>query len=203
MSDKPSYLGLLNAVSLAESNAHCYLTEWASVTKDPDVRRVLLTVAAREGEHGMSFAKRINELGYELLQRPNDNLERNLAIVRSDCSDLEKMEALGYGRGADAEDKPDVFDDFFKDHSIDVQTGEMLGRYIAEERDTGRLLRACYQCLRDAADAQAAANGASRQDSKAVKATARRLTAIEAKVDHLCAAVEDLAKIVRSETVAS
>ena len=203
MSDKPSYLGLLNAVSLAESNAHCYLSEWASVTKDPDVRRLLLTVAAREGEHGMTFAKRINELGYELLQRPDDNLEKNLAIVRSDCSDLEKMEALGYGRGADTEDKPDVFDDFFKDHSIDVQTGEMLGRYIAEERDTGRLLRACYQCLRDAADAEAAANGASRQDSKAAKATARRLTAIEAKVDQLCAAVEDLGKIVRSETVAS
>jgi rubrerythrin len=203
MSDKPSYLGLLNAVSLAESNAHCYLSEWASVTKDPDVRRVLLTVAAREGEHGMTFAKRINELGYELLQRPDDNLEKNLAIVRSDCSDLEKMEALGYGRGADAEGKPDVFDDFFKDHSIDVRTGEMLGRYIAEERDTGRLLRACYQCLRDAADAEAAANGASRQDSKAAKATARRLTAIEAKVDQLCAAVEDLGKIVRSETVAS
>ncbi len=51
MSDKPSYLGLLNAVALAESSAHCYLSEWAAVTKDPDVRRVLLTVAAREGEH--------------------------------------------------------------------------------------------------------------------------------------------------------
>jgi len=203
MSDKPSYLGLLNAVSLAESDAYCYLTEWASLTKDPDVRRVLLTVAAREGEHGMTFAKRINELGYELLQRPNDNLEKKLAIVRSDCSDLEKLEALGYGRGSDAEDKPDLFDDFFRDHSIDVRTGEMLGRYIAEERDTGRLLRACYQCLRDAADAEADANGASRQESKAAKATARRLTAIEAKVDQLCAAIEDLGKIVRSETVAS
>ena len=30
MSDKPSYLGLLNAVSLAESDAHCYLSEWAA-----------------------------------------------------------------------------------------------------------------------------------------------------------------------------
>jgi rubrerythrin len=203
MSDKPSYLGLLNAVSQAESNAYCYLTEWAGVTKDPDVRRVLLTVAAREGEHGMTFAKRINELGYELLERPDENLEKNLAIVRSDCSDLEKMETLGFGRGNDAEDKPDVFDDFFKDHSIDIQTGEMLGRYIAEERDSGRLLRACYQCLRDAADAEVATNGSSKQDSKAARATARRLTAIEAKVDQLCAAVDDLGKIVRDEMVAS
>lgn len=203
MSDKPSYLGLLNAVSVAETNAHCYLTEWAGVTKDPDVRRVLLTVAAREGEHGMTFAKRINELGYELLPRPDENLEKNLAIVRSDCSDLEKMEALGFGRRTDADDKPDVFDDFFKDHSIDIQTGEMLGRYIAEERDSGRLLRACYQCLREAADSEVATNGASKQDSKATRATARRLTAIEAKVDQLCAAVDDLGKIVRDELVAS
>jgi Mn-containing catalase len=203
MSDKPSYLGLLNAVSLAESNAHCYLTEWASVTKDPDVRRVLLTVAAREGEHGMTFAKRINELGYELLQRPDDTLEKKLAIVRSDCSDLEKMEALGYSSRDSAEGKPDLFDDFFKDHSIDVQTGELLGRYIAEERDTGRLLRACHQCLHEAADAEASVNGANRQDSKAAKATARRLTAIETKVDQLCAAVEELGKIVRSEMVRS
>ena len=95
MSDKPSYLGLLNTVALAEINAHCYLSEWAAVTKDPDVRHVLLTVAAREGEHGMSFAKRINELGYELRQKPDENLDKKLDIVRSDCSDLEKMEALG------------------------------------------------------------------------------------------------------------
>ncbi len=202
MSDKPSYLGLLNAVSLAETNAHCYLSEWAAVTKDPDVRRVLLTVAAREGEHGMTFAKRINELGFELLPRPDENLEKNLAIVRSDRSDLEKMETLGFGRNAEAADKPDVFDDFFKDHSIDIQTGEMLGRYIAEERDSGRLLRACYQCLREAADVEAAANG-SKQDSKATKAAAKRLTAIEAKVDQLCAAVDDLGKIVRAEAVAA
>src|SRR5215472_33863 len=49
MSDKPSYLGLLNAVALAESSAHCYLREWAGVTDNPDVRQVLVTVAAREG----------------------------------------------------------------------------------------------------------------------------------------------------------
>jgi len=203
MSDKPSYLGLLNAVSLAESNAYCYLSEWAAVTKDPEVRRVLLTVAAREGEHGLTFAKRINELGFELLPKPDDNLEKNLAIVRSDCSDLEKMEALGFGRGSDSEDKPDVFDDFFKDHSIDIRTGEMLGRYISEERDSGRLLRACYQCLRDAEDAEVAANGSGKADTKAARATAKRLTAIEAKVDQLCSAIEDLGKVVRADALAA
>jgi rubrerythrin len=203
MSDKPSYLGLLNAVALAEGSAHCYLSEWAIVTKDADVRKVLLTVAAREGEHAASFTKRINELGYELRQKPDEGLEKNLEIVRSDCSDLEKMEALGL-QGLDTGDKPDIFDDFFKDHSIDIRTGELLGRYIAEERDTGRLLRGCYGCLRDAADAeaaQAAANGAGKQDAKAARATAKQLAALEGKVDALCRSIEELREVVSAQTV--
>ena len=145
-SGKPTYLGLLNAVSLAESRAYRYLSEWASVTPDADLRRLLLTVAAREGEHGMSFAKRISELGYELKQSDSPEDEAALGIVRSDRSDLEKMEALGLHE-LDSGDEPDLFDGFFRDHTIDIRTGELLGRYIAEERDTARLFRACYESL--------------------------------------------------------
>lgn len=148
-SGKPSYLGLLNAVSLAESRAYTYLTEWAGITKDPEVRRVLLTVAAREGEHGMSFAKRINELGFELRPRDDGSSEKTIGIVRSECSDREKMEALGLDK-LDTGDDPDVFDSFFHDHTIDIKTGELLGRYIAEERDSARLLRRCYSQLCEA-----------------------------------------------------
>lgn len=151
MSDKPTYLGLLNAVSLAEARAYRYLTEWAGVTSDPDVRSVILTVAAREGEHAMSFAKRINELGYELRVKPDDRESETMDLVRSDRSDLEKMEALGLHR-LDTGGEPDIFDGFFSDHSIDIRTGEMLGRYIAEERDTARLLRRCYEQLQAAAE---------------------------------------------------
>jgi hypothetical protein len=68
--------------------------------------------------------------------------------VTSGCSDLEKMEALKLHR-LDRGDKPDIFDDFFTDHSIDIATGELLGRYIAEERDTARLLRRCYEQLNE------------------------------------------------------
>jgi hypothetical protein len=195
MSDKPSYLGLLNAVALAESSAHCYLREWAAVTDNPDVRQVLVTVAGREGEHAMSFAKRINELGYELREKPDEGLEKKLEIVRSSCSDLEKMEALGL-QGLDTGNNPDLFDDFFKDHSIDIRTGELLGRYIAEERDTGRLLRACYQCLREAAAREEpAVNGATGKGAradKAARAADKRLAALEAKVDQLCQAIDRL-----------
>jgi rubrerythrin len=201
MSDKPSYLGLLNAVALAESSAHCYLSEWAAVTKDPDVRQVLLTVAAREGEHAMSFAKRINELGYELRQKPDEGLDKKLDIARSDCSDLEKMEALGLP-GLDSQDRPDIFDDFFKDHSIDIRTGELLGRYIAEERDTGRLLRGCYECVREAAETEAATNGAGKPD-RATRATTKRIAALEVKVDALCDSIDDLTKVIRAKAVST
>ncbi|HEX5267437.1 MAG TPA: hypothetical protein VFW24_11745 [Acidimicrobiales bacterium] len=199
MSDKPSYLGLLNAVSLAESRAHCYLTEWAAVTPSSDVRRVLLTVAAREGEHGMSFAKRINELGYELRPKDDPNFEKALDIVRSACSDLEKMEALGLQK-LDSGDQPDIFDGFFKDHSIDIRTGEMLGRYIAEERDSARLLRSCYEQLRAAAavNGNGSAKGAKGAD-KADRATARQLAALDSKVDAICEAVTELRRIVTSQ----
>ncbi|HWW45334.1 MAG TPA: hypothetical protein VN180_09700 [Acidimicrobiia bacterium] len=175
MTDKPSYLGLLNAISVAESQAHAYLTAWADVTKDAEIRELLLRVAAREGEHGMSFAKRINELGFHLQEGDDARLADQLACVRSDRSDLEKFEYLALLR-FDTGDEPDVFDGFFRDHSIDIQTGELLGRYIAEERDTTRQLRCCYEQLRSAA--------ASGDDD--------RLARLEAKVDAICAAVESL-----------
>ena len=110
------------------------------------MRQVLLTVAAREGEHGMTFAKRINELGYEVRCNDDSELQKAMALVKSDRSDLKKMEKLE-ARPLDTGDKPDIFDGLFKDHSIDIRTGELLGRYIAEERDTARLLRSCYEQL--------------------------------------------------------
>ena len=183
MSDKPSYLGLLNAIAVAEAQAHEYLTAWAECTPSADVRRVLLTVAAREGEHGMSFAKRINELGYEVRCTDDSDLRKAMDLVTSDRSDLKKMEKLKL-ETLDTGDKPDLFDGLFKDHSIDIRTGELLGRYIAEERDSARLLRSCYEQLRDAdADAPSPAS----------------LTALESKVDALCSAVDELRQIVGAQ----
>ncbi len=189
MGAKPSYLGLLNAIAVAESDAHEYLRIWAQVTPSDDVRQVLLTVAAREGEHGMSFAKRINELGYEV-RREDDPGRRNASeIVRSDCSDRQKMEALGLER-LDTGAEPDIFDGLFRDHTIDIRTGELLGRYIAEERDSARLLRGCYEQL-VAAEHASGAGGA----------TPDALAALDAKVDALCRAVEELRQIVCAQAM--
>ena len=185
MSDKPSYLGLLNAIAIGESQAHCYLSAWIDKTRDPDVKATLSTVAAREGEHGMSFAKRINELGYSVRARDDGGaFDKRLAIAGSDRTDLEKMEKLGLGQ-LDTGDKPDFFDGVFKDHSIDIKTGELLGRYIAEERDSGRLLKCCYDELK------------ARAGKRVAKAAADddRLATLEAKVDAICDAVTKLTDV--------
>jgi rubrerythrin len=187
MGTKPSYLGLLNAIANAECQAHAYLSAWAEITPSDDVRKVLQTVAAREGEHGMSFAKHINELGYQVRDREDPSFEKKMAIVRSDCSDLEKMERLQLQK-LDTADRPDIFDDFFKDHSIDIRTGELLGRYIAEERDTARLLRSCYEQLKAG-------------DSNSATVNAAALRGVEDKVDALCRAVEELRQIVCAQAM--
>ena len=187
MADKPSYLGLLNAVSCAETRAHAYLTAWADVTPDPDVRAVLLTVAAREGEHGMAFAKRINELGFELQPTDDPNFESRMELARSrDKTDLEKLEAVGLLDFCPAEGEPDVFDNFFRDHSIDIRTGELLGRYIAEERDSLRLVSGCASILKSRS------NGGS---------TSAQLAGLENKVDAVCRAVEELRQIICAQTM--
>jgi rubrerythrin len=187
MSDKPSYLGLLNAIALAESHACEYLNVWADTTPSEDVRKVLLTVAAREGEHGMSFAKRINELGYEVRRKDDPNQAKTLELVCSDRSDVKKFEKLKLHL-LDTGDKPDIFDGFFKDHTIDIRTGELLGRYIAEERDSARLFRSCYEQL------TAAGNGTNGASSEAIES-------LDAKVDTLCRAVDELRQIVVAQAM--
>ena len=134
MTEKPSYLGLLNAIAVAEGRAHTYLTEWASRTEDEGVKDVLEFVALREGEHSLAFEKRVVELGFKL--RPDDRIElaEQLDIVRSDRSDREKFEALRLGDGTE-EPGPDIFSRMFENKDIDPVTGGLLGRYVAEERE--------------------------------------------------------------------
>src|SRR4051794_2345571 len=205
MSEKPSYLGLLNAVSLAESEAYEYLTAWAAVTPHEGVKATLLTVAAREGEHGMAFAKRISELGYNLRPGPDDpkRAERLACASSTDISDYDKMHALGVASIAEGAGKsgPDVFDKFFSDHSIDIQTGELLGRYIAEERDSGRRLRACY--LRGKAEHDAWGGKSKKKRDKDVRRRESKTAALWAAGGQPQTAVAPAATNGRSRTKAA
>jgi hypothetical protein len=147
MTEKPSYLALLNRIAHAEADAECYLNAWAESTPRDDVRQIIQTVALREGEHGKAFAKRICELGYGLEPPTESKVAERMPITSSTTlTDREKFEKLGFGQPTDAA-QLDQFATMFSDKSIDIQTGALLGRYIAEERDSGRLFQACYSQL--------------------------------------------------------
>jgi hypothetical protein len=193
MSDKPSYLGLLNAIAVNEARAHQYLQVWIDKTTDPEVKAVLQTVAWREGKHGMSFAKRVNELGYGLRDRDDLNLAERLEVAGSDRTDLEKMEFFGQDR---LDEVLGAFDTIFSDHSIDIQTGELLGRYVAEEFDTARLLRCCYEQLK-ARQGETVPSVTSSSSAP----TANALASLNDKVDALCRAVEELRQIVCAQSM--
>lgn len=142
---KPSYLGLLNAIAVGELGGEALFDAWAATTTDPDVACVLRTVARREGEHARSFAKRIDELGYSVLDRPDPTLADRIEIASCPTvSDRQKFEQLGF---TTEPAQPDAFARFLDDSTIDIDTGALLGRYLSEERDTGRRLRACHGAL--------------------------------------------------------
>ena len=165
MDSKPTYLGLLNAVAVGELGGEALFNAWAAATPSEDVRGVLQTVALREAEHARSFAKRIDELGYSVLPKDDPGLAGRIATAKSKkLTDREKFEKLGFTYRREG---PDIFSRFFDDVTIDIQTGELLGRYLSEERDTGRRLKACYASLL-AADGDTTAKAATpRKSSRA------------------------------------
>src|SRR5271163_4560123 len=95
MSDKPSYLSLLNGIAVGEARTNRYLKVWIETTTDLEVESLLRTVAAREGEHAMSFARRVDELGYTVRVHEDPKEVEELEVAASDRSDLEKLEYFG------------------------------------------------------------------------------------------------------------
>ena len=188
MADTPTYLGLLNAIALAESRAHCYFEAWVAVTPNPAVKEVLQTVSWREGEHGMAFAKRINELGYQLREKDDPRSDKAMAVASSDMRDVGKFRELRLHRIG--EEVLGFFDNVFADHTIDVQTGMLLGRYIAEEHDSARLLRQCYEAL---------VAGEDSGDDDRSEAVDERLDLLTGQVESLCRAVDELRQIVGAQ----
>ena len=143
---KPPYLGLLNAISIAERNAGRYLKAWADVTPDPDLRRALSLVAARETTHGDVFRQRIERLGFSLRDNDDPGLAERLRVLGDPArSDPEKIR---HRRDATSEESVDAFfasvDDKVADESVDALTRDTLRWYVHEERDSRALLRAAY-----------------------------------------------------------
>jgi ferritin len=146
--EKPSYLGLLNAISLAETEAGHYLTAWANATDDEELASTLRFVAARETSHGELFCRRLAELGYSLRQKPDPKSAARLArYANPKVSDCEKV-------GPEREETGDTFADIRKGIArgvYDEMTCNMLQWYINEEGDSGARLRDAYAKVREKA----------------------------------------------------
>ncbi len=143
---EPTYLPLLNSIAVNECKGQKLLDAWASTTKDQSLAQALRFVAIREGEHAMAFTKRMCELGHAVNEDTAYQVFKDfdglVACVKSSISDAQKIAQLQGGNRT--EEREDPFRGFFNDTTIDPQTGELLGRYIAEERDSGRRLKAEY-----------------------------------------------------------
>ncbi|HSV01725.1 MAG TPA: hypothetical protein VLI41_00840 [Phenylobacterium sp.] len=192
--EKPAYLGLLNAISLAESRAGQYLEAWAEVTPDQDLAGTLRLVAARERSHGEVFCRRLAELGYTLRPKrdPADG-ERLAKFADPRIPDLEKV---GPERNGEARD---TFGDIrakMADGHYDPMTCNLLQWYIAEEEDSGRRLREAYACVRDKANGRRTKpNGA---DAAPASADAEAIMACMTQgFARLEKSIEKLAKAVR------
>lgn len=145
-SNKPSYLGTLNAIVNGERRGFEFLDVWASKTKNADLAGMLKTVALREAEHAASFEKRMCELGFSLIEKEDPKFKKTMEIVSSSLEDVDKFEKLGVGQPE--QEGEDKLLQLLADNSIDPQTAALLGRFIAEERDSGRILREAYQCAK-------------------------------------------------------
>ena len=180
---EPTYLPLLNSIAVNERKGETLLNAWADATNDPELEGALRFVAIREGEHAAAFAKRMCELGYPVCEETAYQVFKSFdelcAFVSSGASDAEKVARL---RGDDKGERKDPFRKFFKDTTIDPQTGALLGRFIAEERDSGRRLNAQYDRV---------CGAASSGDTE--------IAALRARVEELC---EEIAALKRVRNVA-
>ena len=149
MADKPSYIGMLAAIANAERGGYELFKAWASSTRDARLRTVLNTVAVREAEHSWAFEKRLGELGYPLEPPKTTATSKIVKLAASRSADTKKFHALGIGvkRSTNSGNQEDRLLDLLSDPSIDATTGELLGRFICEERDSGRLLTDAYKSL--------------------------------------------------------
>jgi mannose-6-phosphate isomerase-like protein (cupin superfamily) len=142
-------------------------------------------VALREGEHSKAFQKRICELGFDVaITEAPETQERAAIGGAADLTDREKFEKLGLGRRDDPS-VPDRWVGYFEDMTIDIGTGELLGRFISEERDSVRMLAACYDAL--CAEEQPAAGGSNGGD---------RLDRIEQLLERLVTRLDGAAPVV-------
>ncbi|MFN3233386.1 MAG: cupin domain-containing protein [Alphaproteobacteria bacterium] len=154
LNELSGYLSILNKIAAGEAGGAKAFRCWSEKTGNPALAEVLTKIAIREAEHSAAFEKRLCELGHAVDFNDVDDTSCDLfACLESDASDLEKLE-----RFAEQPGQKDPFRGIFNDPEIDPETGALLGRFIAEERDSVRMLRACHAeiCGKEASAATSA-----------------------------------------------
>ena len=149
MAKKPSYIGLLNAIANGERGGYALFNAWSTSTSDQSLRPTLNMIAVREMEHSWAFEKRLTELGFSLRPTTSKALNKQVRLLNSKASDEDKFASFGIGTTATTpRDTGDALLQILADKSIDPQTGELMGRFISEERDTGRQLAKAFRAMK-------------------------------------------------------
>ena len=145
---KPSYLGLLNAISLAESAAGVLSGGVGQGDAQRGSGLHLRLVAARERSHGEVFCRRIGELGYSLRRKPDPRGAEQLAKLANPTSATWRR----FRRRSEEESRPvREIRRRMAEGDFDPMTVNLMNWYIAEEKDSGRRLREAYDCVRETA----------------------------------------------------
>jgi rubrerythrin len=189
--EKPTYLGLLNAISLAETAAGDLLEAWAKATPSEELASTLLLVAARERSHGDVFCRRLAELGYSLRPKPDPRAADRLAkLGNPGISDLDKIP----GR---REEEVDPFAEIRRrmaEGDFDPMTVNLMNWYIAEEKDSERRLQEAYDAVQKSKRGKHSAAAGADIPSADAEAIMACMTAGFARLEK---AIEKLAKASR------
>ena len=149
MAKKPSYIGLLNAIANGERGGYELFNAWSTSTTDKLLQPTLNMIAVREMEHSWAFQKRLTELGFSLRRTTDKSLNKQIRLLKSKATDEDKFASFGIGtKTSPPSGEVDSLLQILADKSIDPQTGELMGRFISEERDTGRQLTKAFRALK-------------------------------------------------------
>ena len=147
---RPHHVELLNAIAPAERRAGVFLKGWADKTPDPELQVCLSLVAARETSHDEVFKRRIEELGYTLVEEEDPSFDERLLVH---CSDMPDIEKIRYGRARQQRQQQqqqqgptlrERYEAATTDETIDPLTRALFTWFAAEEADSRTLLAHAY-----------------------------------------------------------